>query len=67
MVEEGEKRSPTARSKPWNDVMVGWLVGVRGSGCHSVDLVSLVAVLRDMASDMNIGMDTLTADFPHTT
>ena len=26
MVEEGEKRSPIARSKPWNDVMVGWLV-----------------------------------------
>ena len=52
MVEEGDSIAPTARSEPWNDVMVGSGVGVSGSGCHSVDLGSLLAVLWDMASDM---------------
>ena len=69
MVEEAGL-PPIATSDPLRVVVVGHLVGVSGSGCHSVGwgplLVSL-AGLWDTASDMSIGMDTLTVEHSHTT
>ena len=56
-----------ATSDPWSVVVVGSLVGVSGSGCHLVPLLVSLAELWDTASEMSIGMDTLTAECPHTT
>ena len=69
MVEEAGA-PPIATSESLSAVMVGSLVGVSGSGCHSVGLGPLVvslAGLWDMASDMSTGIDILTEEFHHTT
>lgn len=69
MVEEG-RSPPIATSEPWNDAMAGLLAGVSRSGCHSVGWGPLLVSLAehwDMALDMSIGMDTLTAEKSHNT
>ena len=74
MVEEGTSTAPTVRSVSRNTTSVGCIVGVSGSGCHSVglgpSLVSVVVSLAgcwDTASDIRAGMDILTASLFHTT
>ena len=74
MVEEGTPAAATVRSVSRNSTSVGCLVGVCGSGCHSVglgpSLVSVVVSLAgcwDTASDIRAGMDILTALCLYTT